>query len=204
LVNVPDPYFKESADLIRLLHESELCFSETTYRLPEGNLEVRKSFRCTNVRKHHSTDVVTVPHFSNKQLFSADASRADVVKWFTALLAFFGYGYYPRWEGRFQSHSKVITPKDLEAAFKTAIQEIFKMQSAEKCLDHTAMLLKSLTNNIEPRITKNEMHNGKLREIIYCSTCFKEGQQLCINCKKRWAGATIENEWKLKLDDEQR
>jgi len=77
----------------------------------------------------------------------------------------------------------------------------FKQPSAEKCLDHTAMLLKSLTNNIEVHISKNAMCNGKLREIIYCSICFKDGEQLCINCKQRWAVAKIANEWKLELDE---
>jgi len=205
ITKIADSWRKEAEDLISLLNESQLCFSAVTYRLPEGNLAVKRDFRCTNVKKTHThTAEVQIPHYSNKQLFTADVSCAFITHWFVSLRAFFGYGYYPRWEGDFQPHRNVITPEALKKTFENAIQDVFTKKSKTDCLSYAAMLLKSLTDNDPIKVSETVENEfiGKVQkaivEIIYCNICFTKGGNLCTTCKKLWDTTEISIEWQLE------
>jgi len=195
---IPDQWKNEANDLINLIEESQLCFSEITYRMPEGNLEVKRTYRCTNVKKNHSPDGIELPHYCNKQLFTPDTSWAIITKWFTTLWAYFGMGYYPRWQGTFQQHANVITENVLRLKFEKAICKVFEKSSQAECLTYAAMLLKSLTNGVLIEISKTVVENRKMKVNFYCPICFTAGEKLCKRCSLLWNNTEKKESWTLK------
>jgi len=188
--------------LINLLEEASLCYSKETYRIPGGkNIEEKCTFRCTKIKRTHPTDpnLLVNSHYCNKELFSPDTSWTILTKWYTSLCAYFGYGYYPRWNGEFEPHEEAITKVALSSEFEKAIYQVFTMPSREHCLRYAAMLLKSLTNNEPIEIVKIEVGSNALK-VDYCSICFSKGhKKLCESCKMLWDKEEITKDWQLNI-----
>jgi len=197
--NIPEQWKNEANDLIKLLEGSQLCFSTIEYRIPEGNLELKRTFRCTNELKNHSAAEVSIPHFCNEQLFAPDTSWVIIKKLYYKMWAYFGIGYYPRWEGEFKQHANMITTNDLTSEFEKNICLVFEKHSELDCLHYVAMLLKSITNGVPMNVSRTVVENSSMKVNIHCSICFKnEGVALCKRCSPIWSEAKISEDWQLK------